>query len=77
MGALYNVKTHTINYRLKKIFADEELDGNSVIRNFRITAQDRKSYDTRSITFRRSLLLATEEISIAIHAASCSSPIDA
>lgn len=46
MGLLYNVETHTINYHLKKIFADEELDENSVIRKFRITASDGKSYNT-------------------------------
>lgn len=46
MGLLYNVETHTINYHLKKIFADEELDENSVIRKFRITAADGKSYST-------------------------------
>lgn len=46
MGLLYNVETHTINYHLKKIFADGELDENSVIRKFRITASDGKSYNT-------------------------------
>ncbi len=46
MGLLYNVKTHTINYHLKKIFADGELDENSAIRKFRITASDGKSYNT-------------------------------
>jgi hypothetical protein len=40
MGMLYNVETHTVNYHLKKIFTDSELDENSVIRNSRITAQD-------------------------------------
>lgn len=38
MGLLYNVEAHTINYHLKKIFADGELDENSVIRKFRITS---------------------------------------
>ncbi|RRA95897.1 virulence RhuM family protein [Paenimyroides viscosum] len=47
MGALYNVETHTINYHLKKVFNDNELDENSVIRNFRITAQDGKNYNTQ------------------------------
>src|SRR5690554_3611189 len=47
MGALYNVETHTINYHLKKIFSDSELQENSVIRNFRITAQDGKNYNTQ------------------------------
>ena len=44
MELLYNVETHTINYHLKKIFADGELDENSVIRKFRITASDGKSH---------------------------------
>jgi hypothetical protein len=47
MGTLYNVETHTINYHLKKIFSDNELDEGSVIRNFRITAKDGKNYDTK------------------------------
>ena len=46
MGLLYNVETHTINYHLKKIFADREIDENSVIRKFRITAADGKTYNT-------------------------------
>ena len=37
----------TISYHLKKIFADSELQEDSVIRNFRITAADGKSYDTK------------------------------
>ncbi len=47
MGLLYEVETHTINYHLKKVFADSELEEGSVIRNFRITAADGKSYDTK------------------------------
>ena len=47
MGVLYNVETHTINYHLKKVFADNELIESSVIRNFRITAADQKTYDTK------------------------------
>ena len=43
MGLLYNVETHTTNYHLKKIFADRELDKNSDIRKFRITASDGKT----------------------------------
>jgi hypothetical protein len=42
MGLLYNVETHTINYHLKKIFADGEIDEGAVIRKFRITAADGK-----------------------------------
>jgi len=47
MGLLYDVETHTINYHLKRVFADHELEEDSVIRNFRITAADGKSYDTQ------------------------------
>ena len=46
MGVLYNVGTNTINYHLKKIFTDREVDENSVIRKFRITAVDGKTYNT-------------------------------
>ena len=44
MGLLYDVETHIINYHLKKVFADSELEEGSVIRKFRITAADGKSY---------------------------------
>ena len=46
MGQLYDVETHTINYHLKKVFSDSELQEEAVIRNFRITASDGKRYDT-------------------------------
>lgn len=46
MGELYDVETHTINYHLKKVFEDNELQKESVIRNFRITASDGKNYNT-------------------------------
>ena len=46
MGVLYAVETHTINYHLKKIFSDSELEEEAVIRNFRITAKDGKNYNT-------------------------------
>lgn len=47
MALLYDVETNTINYHLKKAFEDNEIDENSVIRNFRITASDGKQYDTK------------------------------
>ncbi|MGE4096295.1 MAG: virulence RhuM family protein [Candidatus Binatia bacterium] len=47
MGALYDVETHTINYHLKKVFTDSELEEGSVIRKFRITAADGKHYNTQ------------------------------
>ena len=47
MAQLYDVDVRTINYHLKKVFADSELQEDAVIRNFRITAADGKRYDTR------------------------------
>lgn len=47
MGTLYTIETHTVNYHLKKIFSDNELDEISVTRNFRITATDGKNYHTK------------------------------
>ena len=47
MAALYDVNVRTINEHLKKIFADHELQEDSVIRKFRITASDGKTYDTQ------------------------------
>lgn len=47
LAILYDVEIPTINYHLKKIFEDLELDKNSVIRKFLITASDGKSYETK------------------------------
>jgi hypothetical protein len=40
------VDVRTISYHLKNVFADHELEENSVIQFFRITAADGKTYDT-------------------------------
>ena len=47
LAALYDVDVRTINYNLKKIFDDAELQEEAVIRIFRITAADGKSYNTK------------------------------
>lgn len=47
MAKLYDVDVRTISYHLKKIFTDNELDENSVIQFFWITAQDGKNYNTK------------------------------
>lgn len=47
MGELYSVNVRTISDHLQKVFTDNELDKNSVIRKFRITANDGKNYDTQ------------------------------
>ena len=46
MATLYDVDVRTINYHVKKIFSDSELQEDSVIRKFRIIAADGKSYST-------------------------------
>ena len=42
MGELFEVGTNTINYHLKEIFKSGEIEEDSVIRKFRITAKDGK-----------------------------------
>ena len=46
MAALFDVSVPTINEHLKNVFSEKELDEVSVIRNFRITASDGKTYNT-------------------------------
>jgi len=46
MSELFDVEVHTVNYHLKNVFKSKELDSDSVIRKFRITASDGKEYDT-------------------------------
>ena len=43
---MYDVGANTINYHLRKLFNDGEIEENSVIRKFRITASDGKTYNT-------------------------------
>ena len=45
MSELFDVKKNTISYHLKNIFADEELEENSVVRKIRTTAADGKKYE--------------------------------
>ena len=47
MAQLYDVEVPTINYHLKKVFESSELEEGAVVRNFRITAADGKTYDTK------------------------------
>lgn len=47
MAELFGVTIPTINEHLATIFESGELDEDSVIRNFRITATDGKAYDTK------------------------------
>ena len=47
MAELFQKNVRTINEHIQNIFAEGELVPESVIRNFRITASDGKSYDTQ------------------------------
>ena len=47
MATLYDVSVSAINQHLKKIFDDNELEENSVIKKYLITANDGKSYNTK------------------------------
>lgn len=42
LAIVFDVSIPTVNEHIKNIFKDSELDENSVIRNFRITATDGK-----------------------------------
>lgn len=46
MAQLFDKDVRTINEHVKNVFSDGELEENSVIRKFRITASDGKMYDT-------------------------------
>lgn len=47
MADLFGVDVRTVNEHLQNIFATKELDKDSVIRIFRITASDGKNYNTQ------------------------------
>jgi len=47
IAKLFDVSVATINEHLKNIFKTHELEKNSVIRKFRITANDSKNYNTQ------------------------------
>jgi hypothetical protein len=47
IAKLFDVQIPTINEHLKNIFSSDELDENSVVRNFLITAADSKNYQTK------------------------------
>jgi hypothetical protein len=47
MASLYDVTVSAINQHLKRIFTDNELEENSVIKKYLITATDGKGYNTK------------------------------
>ena len=59
MAALYDVTLPTVNEHIKKIFSDGELSEDSVIRKFRITACDGKSYNTNHYNLQMIIALVS------------------
>ena len=55
LASVYGVEVNSVNYHIKKIFADAELDENSVIRKIRITGPDGKSYLVNYLNENQSL----------------------
>jgi hypothetical protein len=47
MAALYDVSVPAINQHLKRIFSDNELEENSVLKHYLIAATDGKNYQTK------------------------------
>ncbi len=56
IAELFDKDVRTVNEHIKNILKEGELDENSVIRNFRITATDGKTYDTAH--YRLEMILA-------------------
>lgn len=57
MGVLYDVNVRTVNEHLKKIFSDSELQEDSVIRKFRITAVNGKNDIEQKATVKNGLIV--------------------
>jgi hypothetical protein len=55
MATFYDVSVPAINQHLKRIFADNELDEEAVIKHYLITAADGKSYQVKHTACRPSL----------------------
>jgi hypothetical protein len=56
IAKLFDVNVATINEHLKNIFKTNELEENSVIRKFLITASDSKNYNTKHYNKEKSLI---------------------
>ena len=52
LAQVYGVEVNTVNYHIKKIFADAELEEGAVIRKIRITGTDGKAYSVNHYDLR-------------------------
>jgi hypothetical protein len=60
MAQLYDVEIPTLNYHLRKVFSDNELQEEAVIGNFRITAGNGKAFFTRVLSQPKIWLMGSE-----------------
>ncbi len=60
MAELFHKDVRTINEHIQNVFAEAELPPDSVIRKFRITAADGKTYDTQHYSLEMILALAAD-----------------
>ena len=51
MATLYDVTISAINQHQKRIYSDNELEQNSVIKKYLITTNDGKKYNTEKVEF--------------------------
>lgn len=59
LAALYDVEVNTINYHIKKIFEDSELDENSTIRKFRIVqTEGRRNIEREVAHYNLQMIIA-------------------
>jgi hypothetical protein len=66
MGELYGVNVRTVSEHLKNIFADNELEQDAVIRNFRITAADGKNYNTQHYNLSATIAVGNKGMSLTL-----------
>lgn len=64
LGVRYGVNMRTENEHLKNIGADSELQEDSVIRKFRITASDGKNYDSQHYSLAAIIAVGYEVSSV-------------
>jgi len=62
MADLFQKDFRTINEHIQNVFAEVEMSPNSVVRKFRITATDGKTYNTQHCSLEMILAVGSEEM---------------
>ena len=68
MAVLYDVEAHTINYHIKKILEDNELNENSTIRKFRIVQNEGERTVSRQVEYYNLELVTSVGYRVYTHA---------